>query len=175
MVTRSGLYALFYGGDVVEKLATAQDLYGRYGQKLALRPDIMSQLAAMESSERALQVQMSTMGMGVTCKQCAGRQGGGCCSRYMAGENDVLQLLMNMLAGVQVLIQQDDRGECCFLGETGCVLFLKSMFCLNYNCAHIKGKEDGVTLLLLEQRTGSLLRKQAVLEQLLLDFFCKNL
>ena len=80
MVTRSELYARFYSGDVVEKLAAAQDLYGRYGKELALRPDIMSQLAAMESSERAMAAQKGTMGMGATCTQCAGRQGGGCCS-----------------------------------------------------------------------------------------------
>ena len=175
MATRSELYALFYSGDVVVKLAAAQELYGRYGKELSLRLDIMSQLAMMQASEHALQAQMGAMGMGKTCTQCAGRQGGGCCSRFMAGENDVLQLLMNMLAGVQVTIQQDGPIECCFLGITGCILTMKSMFCLNYNCSHIKGKENSSTLILLEQRTGALLRKQAVLEELLLDFFCENL
>ncbi|MEK6201891.1 MAG: hypothetical protein N2A40_05670 [Desulfobulbaceae bacterium] len=175
MVTRSEIYARFYSGDVLLKLATARDLYGRYGKVLALRPDIMAQLTAMELSERALQAQMGGMGMGVTCTRCAVRAGGGCCSRFMAGENDVLQLVMNMLAGVQVAIQQEGMGECCFLGGQGCILTLKSMFCLNYTCGHIKDKEDGASLHLLEQRTGDLLRKQAVLEDLLLDFFCENL
>jgi hypothetical protein len=49
------------------------------------------------------------------------------------------------------------------------------MFCLNYICCHIKDQEDGASLLLLEQRTGDLLRKQGVLEGLLLEFFCENL
>ena len=49
------------------------------------------------------------------------------------------------------------------------------MFCLNYNCSHITGKEEPAILLLLEQQTGDLLRKQAVLEGLLLDFFYENL
>jgi hypothetical protein len=175
MVIRSELYPLFYSGDVLMKLAAARDLHARHGHALALRPDIMSQLAAMAADERALQAQMGAMGMGATCTQCAARAGGGCCSRYMAGENDVLQLLMNMLTGVQVTIQQDGPIECCFLGVSGCILTMKSMFCLNYNCSHIKGKEDGATLHLLEQRTGDLLRKQAVLDDLLLDFFCENL
>jgi hypothetical protein len=172
--TRSEIYTLFYSGDVAVKLAVAQDLYARYGQALALRPEIMAQLAAVETSEHALQTQMGTMVMGITCTQCASRQGGGCCSRYMAAENDVLQLLMNMLAGIQVAIQQDDRIECCFLGETGCVLSFKPMFCLNYICGHIKEDGESATLLLLEQRTGSLLTKQAGMEQLLLDFFCEK-
>jgi len=88
----------------------------------------------------------------------------------------VLQLLMNMLAGVEVSIQQEEMVECCFLGVAGCILTMKPMFCLNYNCSHIKGKEEGASLhLLLEQRTCDLLRKQAVLEEILLEFFCENL
>ncbi len=175
MGTRSEIYTLFYSGDVAVKLAVAQDLYARYGQALVQRPDIMAQLALVETSERALQVQMGAMAMGATCTQCASRQGGGCCSRYMAAENDVLQLLMNLLAGIQVVFQQDDGIECCFLGKAGCVLSFKPMFCLNYICTHIKGEGNPATLLLLEQRTGALLRKQADMEQLLLDFFCAKI
>lgn len=175
MGTRSEIYTLFYSGDVAVKLAVAQDLYVRYSQALVLRPDIMAQLAAVEVAERALQNQMGAMAMGVTCTQCAGRQGGGCCSRYMAAENDVSQLLMNMLAGVRVRIQEGDGPGCCFLGETGCVLSFKPMFCLNYICTHIKEDGNPATLLLLEQRTGALLRKQAGMEQLLLDFFCEKI
>ncbi|MFH2122562.1 MAG: hypothetical protein ABIJ50_03635 [Pseudomonadota bacterium] len=175
MLTRSEIYSLFYSGEVVVKLAVAQDLYGRYGRELSLRADVMSQLAMMQVSEQVLQMQMAVMGMGGTCTQCAARVGGGCCSRYMAGENDVLQLLMNLLAGVQVAVQRDDLVECCFLGGAGCVLVMKPMFCLNYNCSHITGSEESAVLLLLEQQTGDLLRKQAVLEGLLLEFFCENL
>jgi hypothetical protein len=174
MGTRAEIYTLFYSGDVAEKLAVAHDLYARYGQTLALRPKIMAQLAAVGASERALQTQMGAMAMGATCTQCASRQGGGCCSGYMAAENDVLQLLMNMLAGIQVGIQQDDGIECCFLGATGCVLSFKPMFCLNYICGHIKGDGTPAALRLLEQQTGSLLKNQADMEQLLLDFFCEN-
>ena len=93
----------------------------------------------------------------------------------MAGENDVLQLLMNLLAGVQVQVQQDDQQECCFLGMAGCILTMKPRICLNYNCSHIKDKEVARTLLILEQRTAALLVSQVGREQLLLDFFCENL
>lgn len=175
MLPRSEIYSLFYSGDVLVKLAAARELYARYGQVLVLRLDIMSQLAGLQVSEQALQARMGSMGMGETCSRCASRQGGGCCSRFMAGENDVLQLLMNMLAGVEVSIQQEGMAECCFLGVAGCILTMKPMFCLNYNCSHIKGKEGSDSLLLLEQRTGDLLRQQARLEELLLDFFCENL
>lgn len=175
MAIRSEIYPRFYSGDVVVKLAVARELYSRFGRVLLLLPEMRTQLTAVQADERALQEQMAAMGMGATCTQCASRPGGGCCSRFMAGENDVLQLLMNLLAGIQVTIQQDGDGECCFLGPTGCVLTLKPMFCLNYNCVHIKDKAQGEPLRLVEQRTGILLTRQAVLEQLLLDFFCENL
>ncbi len=175
MAIRSEIYTKFYSGDVVVKLAVARELYSRFGQDLLLLPEMRTQLTAVQADERALQEQMGAMEMGATCTQCASRPGGGCCSRYMAGENDVPQLLMNLLAGVQVTIQQDGDGECCFLGPTGCVLALKPMFCLNYNCVHIKEKAESEAMRLLEQRTGVLLTRQAVLEQLLLDFFCENL
>jgi len=175
MSIRSGLYTKFYSGDVVVKLAAARELYSRFGQDLLHHPGIRTQLIAVQADERVLQEQMGAMGMGVTCAQCASRPGGGCCSRYMAGENDVPQLLMNLLAGVEVAIQQDGEGECCFLGPAGCVLALKPMFCLNYNCVHIKEKAESETLRLLEQKTGVLLTRQSVLEQLLLDFFVKKL
>jgi len=46
MGTRSEIYTLFYSGDVVLKLAVAQDLYARYSQALVLRPDINMLLPA---------------------------------------------------------------------------------------------------------------------------------
>jgi len=171
MGMRSEIYTLFYSGEVAMKLAIAEDLYSRYGQTLVRQPNIMAQLAEVVAAEHSLQSQMGAMAMGVTCTRCASRQGGGCCSGYMAAENDVLQLLMNMLAGIQVDVHPGEGIECCFLGETGCVLSFKPMFCLNYICSHIKGDEESATLLLLERRTGSLLRKQADMEKLLLDFF----
>lgn len=175
MAIRSEIYTQFYSGDVVVKLAVARELHSRFGRDLLHHPGIRTQLTAVQADERALQEQMAAMEMGATCTQCASRPGGGCCSRYMAGENDVPQLLMNLLAGVEVAIQQDGDKECCFLGPTGCVLALKPMFCLNYNCVHIKEKAESESLRLLEQRTGVLLTRQAVLEQLLLDFFCEKL
>jgi hypothetical protein len=174
-VTRSEMYAYFYSGDVPLKLGVARKLYAQFGNVLLQQPDILAHLTIVEANERALQVQMRAMTMGATCTLCASRQAGGCCSIFMAGENDVLQLLMNLLAGVQVVMQQNNQQECCFLGITGCILTMKPMFCLNYNCSHIKEKEVAVTLLHLEQRTAAMLVSQAGLEMLLLDFFCENL
>lgn len=175
MLTRADLHALFYTGTVDKKLALASTLYGEHGRELLQSTEVVEQLTLLRRKERALQEQMQAMAMGQTCTLCATRAGGGCCSRYMAGENDVLQLLMNLLADVPVALQRDDDNECCFLGERGCILLLKPLFCLNYNCSHIKEKAGCTTLQLLEQRAGSLLSQQTELEGVLLAYFFRRL
>lgn len=175
MLTRAELHARFYTGTVTEKLTLARSLYAAHGEKLALLPEILAQLTLLRHKESALLKQMQTMEMGQTCSLCVSRVGGGCCSRYMAGENDVLQLLMNLLAEVPVALQRDDDSGCCFLGSRGCTLLLKPLFCLNYNCSHIKDKADSRSLLLLEQHAGSLLCQQTELEGMLLNYFAMTL
>lgn len=172
---RSELYGFLYGGTVLEKRQRAGGLHHRFGSELLALPEINDWLRKMEEAQWGLKGQMEIMAMGHTCSWCARRPGGGCCSHSMAGENDVLQLLMNLLAGVELQIQQQRVDECVFLGETGCVLRFKPMFCLNYNCSHIRKRADRQALLLLEKKTGTLLTRQAELETRLVDFFCATL
>ena len=89
----------------------------------------------------------------------------------IAAETDVAQLLLNMLAGVVVEIQRSNGTDCCYLGERGCLFLLKPIFCLNYNCSIITlgGQRDN--LLMLEKRTGILLRTQQDMENRMIDFF----
>lgn len=96
---------------------------------------------------------------------------GGCCSAYMGHENnDVLQLLMNLLAGVDVRIVRTDGVECCFLAESGCLLPFKPIFCLNYLCERIQKESTKADLKVLEQKTGYLLGQQVLLEQKIISY-----
>lgn len=165
------LYHLFYRGDVYEKLALAERVWQSFGAELKANDTIAFTLARILEKGTALSVCMGGMRMAGICTSCAARVGGGCCSLFMAGENDVLQLVMNMMAGVTVKTVQDDGHHCCFLGERGCVLILKPMFCLNYNCQEIREQGAGEPIRLLERCSGDLLRGQHDLEQLLLRFF----
>ena len=165
------LYDLFYGGDISGKREVAERLFLRYGAELLQDPQVAAGITDLRCLHEALQQQMLTMEMDRSCTRCAQTSGGGCCSMAIAAETDVLQLLMNMLAGVVVEIQRSNGTDCCYLGEKGCIFLFKPMFCLNYNCSTITlgGQRDHLRI--LEQQTGILLRGQQDMENRMIDFF----
>ncbi len=160
-----------YCGDGKEKLEKAESLAEEYGYHLSQQKNVQDQLGKVKTAVEALDEHMTVMEMGRICSQCAAMPDGGCCSAYMGNENnDALQLLMNILAGVEVKLVRDDEVECCFLGERGCVLLFKPIFCLNYLCGRIQEGSDKQELKQLEQKTGALLTAQSTLEQIIIHF-----
>lgn len=158
----------FYGGDIKSRLAVARTLFPRLARQLAANALFVSMLGQALDFQKELLRIMSTLDHGGLCAVCGARAGGGCCSSFMAGENDVPQLLLNFLAGVPVAVLREDD-ECCFLGKTGCLLLFKPMFCLNYNCRQIRQATAPARMRELEQAVGRLLQQQYALEQHLLD------
>ncbi|MDG4475055.1 hypothetical protein [Thiovibrio frasassiensis] len=159
----------FYGGTIRERLGIAQGLYPDLARELVAKEAFGCQLAQALISQKELTRVMADLDLGGLCGVCGAKPGGGCCSSFMAGENDVVQLLLNLLAGVAVRVFREDA-ECCFLGELGCPLLFKPMFCLNYNCQQIIRGAGPVRMRHLEQSVGRLLQQQYGLEQLLLEF-----
>ena len=159
----------FYGGSIHARLGVAQRLYADLGPELATAEPFSRRLSQAVLCQQDLSRIMADLDLGFLCSVCGARAGGGCCSSFMAGENDVIQLLVNLLAGVCVRILRED-GECCFLGERGCLLLFKPMFCLNYNCRHIRQTAGPAPMHNLDQGVGRLLQQQYGLEQLLLEF-----
>ncbi|RUM44940.1 MAG: hypothetical protein DSY80_03860, partial [Desulfocapsa sp.] len=159
-----------YCGNGPEKLARAERLFLQSGRMLLARNGIRNTLVSLQEAVKNLDAHMLTMEMGKNCGVCAALPGGGCCSAYMGHENnDVLQLLMNMLAGVAVSCVRDDEVDCCFLAENGCILSFKPIFCLNYLCERIQKESTVAALAVLEERTGRLLRIQVELEGLIIS------
>ena len=174
MGNRTTLYSRVYDGTIEQRLALAHRFFTDLGAELLADAKVVDRLARVLERAGRLEEQMTAMVMGATCSRCAMEPGGGCCSSYMANENDAVQLLMNLLAGVVVEQVRHDGIECCFLAETGCILTLKPLFCLNYNCGRIKEAASASELALLEQRTGDLLRAQVDLEQHLLQILLEK-
>jgi hypothetical protein len=155
-----------YCGNGPQKLEKARDLYSIYGQSLLAQPDIVTSIAILQNAVERLDAHMTAMEMGANCSICAATPRGGCCSAYMGHENnDVIQLLMNMLGGVDVRIVRIDDVECCFLADNGCLLPFKPIFCLNYLCERIQKNSKSTDLKTLEEKTGTLLGLQVSLEQ----------
>ncbi len=164
------LYQQLYSSPALESLKYARALYSQYGAKLKENERIDRLLEELNNKTHGLSMQMGSMEMGEICTACASRDTGGCCSRYMADECDVLQILMNLLAGVAVSAMHDSKTDCFFLGSTGCVFLFKPMFCLNYNCSGIKEAAGKDEIEKLEKVAGSQLTAQYKLEQELLRF-----
>ncbi|MBU4119631.1 MAG: hypothetical protein KJ555_12815, partial [Proteobacteria bacterium] len=157
-----------YGGSIRDRLAIAHILHPQLVLALETNEAFVPMLAQAVIFQKELAEIMAVLDLGSMCAACGGRSGGGCCSSFMAGENDVVQLLLNLLAGVRVAALREDD-ECCFLGITGCMLLFKPMFCLNYNCRQIIQGAAPAGMERLEQVIGRLLQQQYALEQLLLD------
>lgn len=172
MTCRPDFLQKLYSSSVSQKLETAHNLYEQFYDQLKADERLQSALKDLQQLAEELSAHMTTMNMGEQCGQCAAKEDGGCCSLYMAGETDCVQMLMNLLLGIDVKIVRDDGYECCFLGPTGCIFQCKPMFCLNYNCTHIKENSGDAMLQKLEKLSGRLLRHQYLVEQMILDIIC---
>ncbi|GEM_PF-313211 len=157
-----------YDGSPDEKLIIARRLQAIFDDQLPLMSQSASALTTVHPHVMALEQHMQAMGLGQLCSRCAAGAGGGCCSAYMADNCDVIQILLNLLMGIPVTFDHQSTENCGFLGPYGCQFRLKPIFCLNYNCTHILRGVSPQSLALLYQLANTVLRQQAIIEDLLL-------
>lgn len=159
----------FFSGTTGDKLLEMEQVFTDHGPALLARHDVTESLARINLLAGRLDSTMASMNLGILCSRCASTQGGGCCSSYMEANTDVILLLMNRLLGSRVQRQHAPSNECCFLGDKGCTLPVKPMFCLNYNCSHIHEAVGDTRMAALEFPAGQLLTEQTRLEALILQ------
>ena len=168
MTTRAAwLVQHFYNGTPADKLASARRLHAVF----AARPEetaLAAALAELRKHAEALAAHMRRLDFGTLCSACASRTDGGCCSAYMADNVDAVLLLINLLLGGDVRPVGTDPAGCRFLGERGCVLLIKPIFCLNYNCRAILDTTPAAGLAELFRRAAAVLGQQTRVEELLL-------
>ena len=168
MTTRAAwLVQHFYSGTPADKLASARRLHAVF----AARPEetaLAAALAELRKHAEALAAHMRRLDFGALCTACASRPDGGCCSAYMADNVDAVLLLINLLLGGDVRPVGTDPAGCRFLGERGCVLLIKPIFCLNYNCRAILDTTPAAGLAELFRRAAAVLSGQTRVEELLL-------
>jgi hypothetical protein len=159
-----------FAGSVEVKQYIAERLYQKYAAEILGRDDLRSDLELLLKYARLVQCHMTTLGMAKLCVRCAARLEGGCCSFFMTGETDAIQMLMNMLVGVPVRQVKTDGEECSYLEEKGCLFTFKPIFCLNYICKNIRDSVFPEGIRKLEQLTGQLLSQQYEVEKNFLSF-----
>ncbi|WP_028585591.1 hypothetical protein [Desulfogranum mediterraneum] len=158
----------YYEGSIAEKHALAGELDHTWSKVIHRDPQIREAMAELQPAMDQLAEMMAAMGLGLLCSGCAADEGGGCCSAFMGGNTDVIQLLMNRLLGCAPDHRGGSEESCCYLGSRGCSFLLKPIFCLNYSCSRITqalGKEKVESL---DRAAGLLLQRQLGLEALLL-------
>lgn len=160
---------LFFSGTVDDKMLAMENLYGRYARLLLKDKAVTDSLVLLKEYVANLSAQMVGMDLGRLCSNCASHSDGGCCSSYMEANSDAILLLINRLHGIDVIRQHENLSECCFLSVSGCILPIKPMFCLNYNCKHIFDQATKTEMNRLEQLAGRLLTEQTKLESIILQ------
>ncbi len=174
MKQEPSLRDLLFFSEVPTRLDAAYRLHRRL-EPLLMRDFYFLQLQEnLQNLRSVLAAQMAQMKLGALCSHCASTAGGGCCSSEMAGETDTIQILINLLAGIEVRILQSDGSACCFLGAEGCIFAFKPMFCLNYNCSHIHRRNTREQMTELEGATGRLLSAHYHLESYLLEVITRK-
>jgi len=161
------LFHQIFNGKIPARLNFGRSLHTALGSRLMQDRLFTGAFDTLRQAADTLSQNMAGIGMGRQCVACSIDNPGGCCSREMAGETDALQMLMNMLAGVEIDITEDKGEACCFLGREGCIFTFKPMFCLNYNCDKII-THIGPARPELELLAGRLLGNQYEVEKILL-------
>ncbi|ADW17078.1 hypothetical protein Despr_0904 [Desulfobulbus propionicus DSM 2032] len=157
-----------YDGTPMDKLARARALLAGL-PAMEHDPCLQAELQQLRRHAELLDEQMRAMHLGPLCSGCAAQPGGGCCSAFMAGNSDALQLLINLLLDVPLAFDAYSGDSCGFLGPRGCRFLIKPIFCLNYNCSHILNSADPADLTLLYQRSGAVLSCQTRIETSLIE------
>jgi hypothetical protein len=161
------LFHRIYHDSLEHRLSLAIALHKSLSRELRQDTVFPEAFARLHHAAERLAREMTALGMGESCAACAVKNPGGCCSLEMAGETDALQLLMNLLAGVEIDMAKNGT-TCCYLGPSGCIFASKPMFCLNYNCDRVIAR-IGAARPKLERLSAELLGCQYEVEKLLLE------
>lgn len=116
-----------------------------------------------ENNERALS------GMTEICAQC-GKEGKACCGSAIEFKYSDELLLINILLGTKFPNEPEFPNMCFFLTTSGCVLFARDAFCINFICDKIKEKNPLERLKRLREVEGLHLQLQFKLEQIIKQF-----
>ncbi|WP_163339752.1 hypothetical protein [Desulfopila sp. IMCC35008] len=163
------LFKDIFEGPVHSRLVYSRVIVQKIGPRLHENGQFHQMFRNLQHVAGDLNNHMGGMGLGSLCSHCASQPTGGCCSLFMSGETDAVQMALNSLAGVDVHLVCDKGQECVFLSDTGCIFLFKPMFCLNYNCKHIHEKKQAKDVQQMEQLTGRLLSLQYELEKYVLE------
>ncbi|MCS7215631.1 MAG: hypothetical protein RMI30_07260 [Thermodesulfovibrio sp.] len=120
----------------------------------------LKELIIKENKERVL------CGMTDICAEC-GKEGKVCCGSAIEFKYSEQLLIINILLGTNFPDEPEFYDMCFFLTSSGCLLFARDTFCINFICDRIRDKIPIDRLKRLTEIEGLHLQLQFKIEQFL--------
>jgi len=140
---------------IEEKIALAEYLWKKYGKDLAADSEIDRLLGLYRKEISKSYELMEKFGVVAECAMCATEfPGGGCCGAGIEDWYDEFVLLLNLLLERKISTERLGKKDCLFLGPTGCQLFARHNFCINYLCSRITDLLSPAELTALRAHSG---------------------
>ncbi len=119
------------------KLRWAKRLYDSIGKQLLSDTHVSNLLKKYKECIYKTWEAMQKAGVVRECTRCALQDGGSCCGSGIENKFDVINLLINLLYGVNIPEKPFDPTGCWFLGENGCLIFARHVICVNFMCKRL--------------------------------------
>lgn len=140
---------------IEEKIALAEYLWEKYGTYIAADREINQLLGLYKKVILRSHELMEKFGVVAGCTICATQvPGGGCCGAGIEDWYDEFMLLLNLLLEKKIPTERLGEKDCLFLGPTGCQLFARHHFCINYLCSRITDLLSPAELIALSAQSG---------------------
>ncbi len=125
-------------GTVFLKIEKARAVYEQCGELLKGDPHIARLMGELESHWGASWQVMEETGIVASCRHCEEEEGGSCCGRGIENQYGETLLLLNLLWSVSLPEKRTRPDSCLFLGDSGCLLKIREVLCVNYLCAAVQ-------------------------------------
>ncbi len=142
------------GSSIADKIRLARALYSSWGEQLQGEPHIHDLSKKLEKSIKTSREAMQALGLIEICKRCDEEEGGSCCGAGLENKFDTFLLLMNCLMGVSLPEHHRRADSCYFLSDTGCMLQVRLVLCVDFLCPKILGALSHAELIELQKISG---------------------
>lgn len=115
----------------------AKTLFSTYGDEILAESHLQKLLSDYRKAIRNSQQLMIDSGVLDLCSNCAAKEHGSCCAKWVEDWYDDWLLFINLLMGADIEFPGEDAKSCSFVGSRGCRLIARHSFCVNYLCPAI--------------------------------------
>lgn len=136
------------------KIQKAREIFEQHGEILRSSPGVVRLLDELESHWRSSWQVMEETGIVAFCRHCEEDEGGSCCGLGIENKYNETLLLLNLIYGVDLPDERLRSNSCFFLGDSGCVLKIRQVICVNYLCTAIQKRLSHEELVRVQQTVG---------------------